>query len=248
LAILSDQTPHQFLRKKPVNKYKLSVFALAVVALSGCTSTPEFQSGPDAEVTHDGLTRLDKTVMDAVWARTDIDLSSYDKIMLEGIGIEYRPVTGPYSGRAGTSSMRRSTDTEFQLDDKTKALVREEITGAFVDELSRISSFKIVDQPGPDVLTVRVGLLDVVSMVPPDSVGRVSVYLDRVGEATLVLELRDSTSNAILARAVDRRAAERGAGNMVESNKVTNRSEVRRLGRTWAGIVRRGLETLMAAE
>lgn len=47
---------------------------LAFFALSaGWTSTPEFQSGPDAEVTHDGLTRLDKTVMDVVWAKLDID-------------------------------------------------------------------------------------------------------------------------------------------------------------------------------
>jgi hypothetical protein len=226
----------------------LSFFALAFIALSGCTSTPEFQSGPDAEVTHDGLTRLDKTVMDAVWARTDIDLSSYNKIMLEGIGIEYRPVKGPYSGRAGTGSVHRRTDTEFQLDDKTKAVVREEISGAFVDELSQSGSFEIVDEPGPNILTVRVALLDVVSMVPPDTIGRGSVYLDRVGEATLVLELRDSTSNAILARAVDRRAAETGTGRMLESNTVTNRSEVRRLGRAWARLVRRGLETLMAAE
>jgi hypothetical protein len=231
-----------------MNKLQLAVVSVSFLLFSGCTSTPEFQSGPDAEVTHDGLTRLDKTVMDAVWARTDIELSGYSKVMLEGIGVEYRPAKGPYSGRAGTGTMRRTTQAEFQLDDETKALVQEEIAGAFVEELAQSERYEIVDQPGPDVLKVRVGLLDVVSMVPPESVGRVSVYLDRVGEATLVLELRDSESNAILARAVDRRAAERSAGNLMESNRVTNRVEVRRLGRSWAGIVRRGLETLMTAE
>ena len=226
-----------------MNKFKLSVCALVFVLSSACTSTPEFQSGPEAEMTHDGLTRLDKTVMDAVWARTDIDISEYKKVMLEGIGVEYRPAKGPYSGRAGTTTMRRTSQTEFQLDDETKALVEEEIGGAFVDEMSQSDRFEIVDRAGPDVLKLRVGLLDVVSMVPPESVGRVSVYLDRVGEATLVMELRASTSNA-----VDRRAAERTAGNMMESNRVTNRAEVRRLGRQWAGIVRRGLERLMTAE
>jgi hypothetical protein len=231
-----------------MNRTMLAVLPIFFVLFSGCTSTPEFQSGPDAEVTHDGLTRLDKTVMDVVWARTDIELTGYSKIMLEGVGVEYRPAKGPYSGRAGTGTMRRTTQTEFQLDDKTKALVQEEIAGAFVEELARSESYAIVDQPGPDVLKVRVGLLDVVSMVPPEAVGRVSVYLDRVGEATLVLELRDSESNAILARAVDRRAAERSASNLMESNSVTNRAEVRRLGRSWANIVRRGLETLMATE
>lgn len=231
-----------------MNKLQFAVIPVSILLFSGCASTPEFQSGPDAEVTHDGLTRLDKTVMDAVWARTDIELSGYTKVMLEGVGVEYRPAKGPYSGRAGTGTMRRTTQTEFQLDDKTKALVQEEIAGAFVEELARSEIYEIVDQPGPDVVKVRVGLLDVVSMVPPESVGRVSVYLDRVGEATLVLELRDSESDAILARAVDRRAAERSASNLMESNSVTNRAEVRRLGRSWAGIIRRGLETLMAAQ
>ena len=231
-----------------MNKRILTALSACLVLFSACTSTPEFQSGPEAEVTHDGLTRLDKTVMDAVWARTDIDISEYNKVMLEGIGVEYRPATGPYSGRAGTTTIRRTSQTEFQLDDETKALVEEEIGGAFVDEMSQSDRFEIVDQAGPDVLKLRVGLLDVVSMVPPDSVGRVSVYLDRVGEATLVMELRDSTSNAILARAVDRRAAERTSGSMLESNRVTNRAEVRRLGRQWASIIRRGLERLMTAE
>ena len=231
-----------------MSKQILTALLACLVFFSACSSTPEFQSGPDAEVTHDGLTRIDKTVMDAVWARTDIDLSEYNKVVLEGVGVEYRPAKGPYSGRAGMTTMRRTSQTEFQLDDATKALVEEEIGGAFVDEISQSNRFEVVNQPGPDVLKLRVGLLDVVSMVPPESVGRVSVYLDRVGEATLVMELRDSTSNAILARAVDRRAAERTSGSMLESNRVTNRAEVRRLGRTWAGIVRRGLETLMAAE
>ena len=225
-----------------------TLFALAALS-AGCTSTPEFQSGPDAEVTHDGLTRLDKTVLDVVWARTDIDLSGYSKIMLEGVGVEFRPVDGPYSGRAGTSSIRNSSSrTEFQLDDKTKKLVVEEISGAFTEELAQSDKYEIVDATGPDVLLLRAGLLDVISRVPPTTVGRSSIYLDSVGEATLVMELYDSTSHAILARAIDRRAAERPTGTVMESNTATNRADVRRLGRRWASIIRGGIETLISGE
>lgn len=233
-----------------MNTLKITTF-LVILALSfGCSSTPEFQSGPDAEVTHDGLTRLDKTVLDTVWARTDIDLTGYNKILFEGVGVEFRPVDGPYSGRAGMGQASRATSskTEFQLDEATKALVIEEIGGAFVEELATSDVYEIVEAPGPDVLLLRAGLLDVVSRVPPDTVGRSSVWLDRVGEATIVLELRDSTSNAILVRAVDRRAAERAAGSTMQSNSVTNRSEVRRLGRRWASIIRGGVESLMSGE
>lgn len=229
---------------------KLLVTTLFVLfALSaGCTSTPEFQSGPDAEVTHDGLTRLDKTVLDVVWARTDIDLTGYSKIMLEGVGIEFRQVDGPYSGMAGTTSIRNSSRTEFQLDEKTKTAVKEEISGAFVEELSQSDKYEIADAPGPDVLLLRAGLLDVVSRVPPTPMGRSTIYLDSVGDATLVLELRDSTSEAILVRAVDRRAAERPTGSVVQSNSASNRAEIRRLGRRWASIIRGGIETLISGE
>ena len=99
--------------------------AVAAVAIAaGCSSTPEFQTGEDAEMTHDGLTRIDRTVMDAVWARKDIDLTGVTKVMFHGLGVEYRNVSGPYSGRAGTGSLRaRSSTSEFQLDADTQDAV-----------------------------------------------------------------------------------------------------------------------------
>lgn len=232
----------------------LAAIALSV-AMAGCSSTPEFQSGQDAEVTHDGLTRLDKTVMDTVWARTDIDLTGYSKVMFEGVGIEFRPVEGPYSGPAGATSnmMRRTSQNEFRLDERTKDLVALEISGAFVEELARSDLYDVVEEPGPDVLKLSAGLLDVVSNVPPDTIGRSDVYLSSVGEATLVMELRDSMSNAILARAVDRRAAESAGGLSaggipMPATPASNRAEVRRLGRRWARLVRSGLETLITGD
>jgi hypothetical protein len=224
----------------------ISLLSMLAIALAGCASTPEFQSGPDAEVSYDGLTKLDKTIMDAVWAREDIDLSSYTKIMFEGVGIEYRDVNGPYSGRAGTTSTRSSSASEFQLDDATKALFEEEIKSAFAEEVGKSDKYQVVENPGRDVLLVRGGLLDVVSRVPPETMGRGAIFIDSVGEATLVLEIRDSMSNAIYARAVDRRAAQR-MGQMMESNRVTNRADVRRLGRRWGELLRSGLEGLLSA-
>ena len=219
----------------------------ATAALAACSSTATFQTGPDAEMTHDGLTRMDNTVLDAVWARTDIDVVGYRKVMLEGLGVEFRPVTGPYSGRGGTSSsaMRRSSQSTFPMDAETQQLFNDEIRAAFVEEISRSEVFEVVEEPGPDVLKLRVGLFDVVSRVPPETVGRSRIWLDRVGEASLVLELRESESNAILVRAVDRRAAER-PGQAIESTRVTNMAEVRRLGRRWGTILRDGLDTVLS--
>ena len=98
------------------------------------------------------------------------------------------------------------------------------------------------------MLLVKAGLLDVVSYVPPEPIGRNEIYLSRVGEATLVLELRDSLSDTILARAIDRRAAENRAMGFTESNRTTNSAEVRTVVRGWARVLRRRLDTYGAPQ
>lgn len=227
------------------NRYLPAIALAAIAFVAGCSSTPQFQTGADAEVTHDGLTRIDRTVMDAVWARTDLDLTGVKRVHFHGLGVEYRNVNGPYSGRAGMGSTRTATAsrTEFQLDEATRALFEEEIRGAFLEEINRSTVFEVTEESGPDVIDVHIGLLDVVSRVPPESMGRSRVFIDSVGEATLVLEVRDSVSHTVLARAVDRRAAE----NMMafESTPPRNRAEVRRLGRRWGQIIRDGLEAMI---
>ena len=61
--------------------------------------------------------------------------------------------------------------------------------------------FTIVDEPGPDVLMIGAALLDVVSRVPPQAATQPRVFIESVGEATLVLEIRGAMSNTIYARA-----------------------------------------------
>lgn len=227
-----------------MNKNLIAVVTLLAAAAVGCTSTPTFQTGEDAEVTFDGLTRMEGTIMDAVWALPDIDLTAYSKVMFEGVGVEYREVSGPYSGREGSTTAQRRNQTEFRLHPDTRALFEEEIAAAFREEMARSEVFEIVEEAGPDVLLVRGGLLDVVSRVPPETIGRSRIFIDSIGEATLILEIRSSVSHSIYARAVDRRAAQTGA-TMTESNRVTNRAEVRRLGRRWGRMLRDGLDTLL---
>jgi len=224
----------------------IAALVFIAAAFAGCSSTPTFQTGEDADVTFDNLTMMDGTIMDAVWARTDIDLTGYRKVMFDGVGVEYREVSGPYSGRAGTGTGRATSNrTEFRLHPDTRAQFEEEITAAFLEEMAASDVFEIVEEAGPDVLLIRGGLLDVVSRVPPEQIGNTRIWLDSVAEATLILEIRSSISNSIYARAVDRRAAGSQGQTFQASSTVTNRAEVRRLGRRWGKILRDGLDTLL---
>jgi hypothetical protein len=221
----------------------LGVWALAGVASA---AAPQIQTGQGAETTFDGLARVDNTIMDAVWVRPDIDLRGFRKVLFVPVGVSYRDV----EPSDPTTALRRSTRSrttelrEFRLDEETKALFEAEIGAAFSEEVAASEVYEVVDEAGPDVLQIGVALLDVVSRVPPQAATQPRVYIESVGEASLVLEIRGSMSNSVYLRAVDRRAAARQS-EMIESNRVTNASEIRRLGRRWGEIVRKGLETLL---
>lgn len=206
--------------------------------LAGCAGTsPTVDTSSEAEMTFDGLYPVKGGTADQAWARPDADISQYSKIMLQGVGIEYRP--GGESGRFYSATRR---DDYYVVTDSQKAKLRELLQEAFQEELGKSKHFSLVTEPGPDVLLIRGGLLDVVSYVPPEPIGRSEIYLSRVGEATLVLEIRDSVSEAIIARAVDRRAAEDAARGFSKSNRVFNTAEVRQLARSWARLLRERLD------
>ena len=212
----------------------------AVMFIAGCASEPAVQEGPEAEVTHDGLHRVDHANFEYAYVDPDADWGRYTKIMPGGAEFEFRAVkktSGTYRARA--------SDDEFYMDEKTRAKFEQEVTEVFDEELSKSKRFTVTDSAGPDVLVIRGGMTDIVSRVPPEYIGRSEVFLSSVGEATLVLEVVDSMSGEVLFRAADRRAAERAGGTTpVRSTPATNWSEVRRLARTWGSRLREGLDSL----
>ena len=213
---------------------------LALVYSFGVYGKPRIQTGPKAEVTADGLTRVDKSVMDMAWVKADLDLRSYTKLMLKGAEIQYRRVDteGKYY-RPG-----RDDDSEFPISEENRAMLVQVVQEQFREELGKSKRYELVTQPGPHTLLLFGSLVDVVSRVPPlNQPGRYDVYLTSVGEATLVFELRDASTNEVLARAADRRAAER-VGVGIKASSVTTWSEVRNLAQSWAIQLRKRLDEI----
>ncbi len=214
------------------------LLAAAMILATGCAgSNPTVDTTDEAGMTFDGLYPVKGGSADQAWARPGADISQYSKIMLQGVGIEYRP-----GGESGRLYRVGSGTSYFEITEMQKAKFEAVIREAFLEELGKSERFTIVNEPGPDVLLIRGGLLDVVSYVPRDTMGRSEIFLRSVGEATLVLEIRDSVSEAIIARAVDRRAAEDMSG-VSRSNPVTNAAEVRRMAGYWGRKLRERLDT-----
>lgn len=205
-----------------------------LLALGACTATPKID--PGAPVSPQGLVKVSNTIMDEVYVYPELDLSGYDKLMIEGLGIEFRYVKD--KGRF----MPGRGDSEFYINEEQREKFRQGVREVMSAELTSMKHFSLTDQVGEGVLLLRIGLADVVSRVPPQSIGRVEIYLSELGSATLVIELRDARSHELLARIADRRDIE--PAMVIQSNPVTNYVEVKREMQQWGSIVTNGLDEL----
>jgi len=218
----------------------VATFAIVLAGSGGAApKQPRIETGPDAEVTHDGLVRVQKSVADAAWVKPTLDLTQYKKLMIVSQGVSFRKLEP-------VSEFQARRESQFPVKEENKERLSRELKTAFEAELGKLERYEIVTQPGPDVLLLVGAIIDVVSNIPPDidsaRFGRGGVYLTSIGDATLVIELRDSESGEILARAADRRAAE--SPFAFEVNNVTAWTEVRRLASYWASLLRRRLEEI----
>jgi len=166
----------------------------------GSSAQPLLATGPDTETSEDGLLRVDRSLMEAAWVqRFPLDLARYKKILFMPTGVYFRDVPDrPYRARRGDSDM------EFPVKDENRARLRALFNETFYEALTEVDLYEIQDGVGRDVLMVQGFLVDVISAVPPISPGSSVGTIRWAWEATVVIELRDSMSNDILARAIDR--------------------------------------------
>ena len=217
-------------------KQLLAIVAALIAA--GCASEPSIQSGPDAETTFDGLVRIDNARFAAAWVDPEIDLTQYTKIIPGGAAFEFRNVQ-----KVSATVARARNEREFWISDSNKQRLIDTVSEVFDEELQRSEHFTMTDEPGADTLIISGALHDIVSRVPPEDVGRSEIWLRSLGEATLIIELRDSLSNEVIYRAVERRAVE-NQSQMIRAHTATSWAEVRRWARRWAVRLREGLDSI----
>lgn len=217
---------------------KKLVAVAATVLIVGCSAEPAIQTGPEAETTFDGLVRIDNARFAMAWVDPDIDLTQYSKIMPGGAEFEFRNVQ-----KTSAMAARRSNESEFWISDTDKQRLVDLVSDTFTEELQRSEHFTFTEEAGPDTMIITGALHDIVSRVPPEDVGRSEIWLRSLGEATLIIELRDSLSNEVIYRAVERRAVE-SQSQMIRAHTATSWAEVRRWARRWATRLREGLDSI----
>ena len=207
-------------------------FALACFVLSVAAATADDKPLPTE--THDGLVLREGKVAKIVYVRPGVDFSQYKRIALLDCFVAFRKDWQKDHDDPG----KRVTQKDM---DAIRAGLAEEFRKVFTEELTK-GGYQVVTEGGADVLVLRPAIIDL-DVSAPDTMqaGRSYTLSESSGAMTLYVELLDSLTNQILARAADRRA-DRGTGQITWQTRVSNVAEADRMLRRWAKALRERLD------
>lgn len=196
----------------------------------------------EAPVSWDGLVEVEPKRMDAAFLLPGADFRPYTKLMVD-------PTQVAFSKDWMKSINDQTRDLSRKVTDADAARILESARANFDDvfrEAFRKAGYEVVTTPGPDVMRVATGVMNLYLNAPDTMTpGRSRSYTANAGEATLVIEVRDSLTGALLGRVIDRRET-RSSARLQMATSVSNTSDFRSLFRSWAGIATQGLEELKA--
>jgi hypothetical protein len=121
--------------------------------------------------------------------------------------------------------------------ERIKSTLADEFRQVFTEALEN-GGHPVITDVDDHVLLIRPAIIDL-DVAAPDtnSGGRSDSFTTSPGAMTLVIELYDSVSNEVLARAIDRRRTW-NVGNILRwTTRGTNRDAARRILRIWANLL-----------
>lgn len=188
----------------------VAVLAAAVLSLNACTKT----------VVTGSFNRVPNTAVEYAYINEKADFSQYTKLMNGGLAIYY------------PESAERPDPAEI---DRIRGYFRDAFTKAIGD------AYEIVDKPGPGVMKVQGQVIDM-KMTSGGTVMDVSGRLRDIvahGELTFLMEMSDSVTGQVLARAGDK------STDISESRDDATWDDVRRAAEYWAGLFRNWLDNYL---
>lgn len=182
----------------------------AAIFLTACTQT----------VVTGSFDRVPSTAVEYAYINQQADFSQYTKLMNGGLEIYY------------PENEQRPDPAEI---DRIRGYFRDAFTSAIGDD------YEIVAGPGPGVLKVRGQVIDM-KMTSGGTVLDVSGRLRDVvahGELTFLMEMSDSVTGQVLARAGDK------SSDISGEKGDASWDDVRRAAEYWAGLFRNWLDNYL---
>lgn len=209
----------------------LGAGATAVVALA-----PLAAVAADLPKSWDGLVLVKSEKLQAVYLAPGADFAVYDKILLGPTEVAFaKNWVRDYNDQADFD--HRLSDDDAQ---RIMAAVRNGFQSIFAKAFTG-AGLSVVDAPAKDVLRLNSAVINLALTAPDTEADFSATYSDTAGQATMILEARDSLTGALLGRALD---AEVAGDFWAQRNRVTNTADFRAVGEGWAQASVRGLEKL----
>jgi hypothetical protein len=186
----------------------------------------------------EGLVEVRVRGLQQYLVQPDADLARYRAIMLDPVEVSFDRRWEP-----------RPAGRELTVEEKTKlrADVARVVQKEFISELSG-GGYRIVTEPGDDVLRVRAEIRNLYLNAPDvQRSSRTQTFTRSAGELTLVAELRDSASGALIARALDRYEDPEDFW-FQPTTSIDNNEAVRQAAESWARGLRSQLDKARAVK
>ena len=215
-------------------KFRTPVKFLLIASLltaSGLSVAQE--DGSELEI--EGLQLVEDSNLALVYAQPDIDWGQYSKIYMDEPFVDFKE----------NWQRDQNRDHPGWITDGDMAKIKIELSSLFMGVFTETlleGGYELVLETGEDVLLIRPAIIGL-DVVAPDrnSTGLSRTYSESAGEMTLYLELYDSVSGEMLAKALDRKV-DRQTGYFEWQNRVTNRAAANRILRVWANVLKEGLD------
>jgi hypothetical protein len=184
------------------------------------------------EVSDDGLHLVKDSKMAIVYAEPGADLGVYKRIMLVTPEVAFKKnwERNLKSRSASKISRVNTKGIKKQLAKEFETIFNETLTNG---------GYELVDEAAEDVLLIRPSIVNLDITAPEQhGSGRSSSYARSAGEMTLYIELFDSETGDLIAKAVDRRIDnENDVGFYTWATSSSNKQAAAKILKGWANIL-----------
>ena len=211
----------------------------AAVLIASAIVMPGAAGSAKPPATWDGLVQVRSKGLDLVYLQPGADFRGYTKVLIEPTEVAFQKDWQRDYNRSTRSLSTRisNSDVEQTINEAVKA------AGDIFAQAWTKGGYAVVQTPGPDVLRVKTGVVNIWLNAPDQqTAGRSYSFSSEAGRATLFVEARDSMTGALLGRAVDQRIV--GENMSAWRTSVSNRGDFRDQVEKWARISVNGMAEL----
>lgn len=217
-----------------------TLFVLSIATLGVAVTTPSQAASP---ATNEGLMAVQSRDLDELYLRPNADLVAYRKIVIDPVQVTFRKDWNKEFVDPHGSMRRLLQDDVRRIADETASTLQSAIAEAF-----KARGYEIATAPGPGVLRLSPSITDLYVNAAENLAtgGTTKSFTKDAGEATLILEARDSVSGTLLGRVVDHRTARESKGTQIgdvrRTTTVSNNFWFDATFRRWAAASAKALE------